>query len=81
MNGLFGAIHKEIISMKGLKELYLFGNYIAGTIPKESTQLKIFSLHHQPITPIDSMQTQQVINPPATIGATTVGATAVASTF
>jgi hypothetical protein len=40
MNGLFGAIHKEITNWKGLKELYLYGNYIAGTIPKELAQLK-----------------------------------------
>jgi Leucine-rich repeat (LRR) protein len=40
MNGIFGAIHKEITNMSHLKELYAFGNYFAGTIPKELTKLK-----------------------------------------
>ena len=40
MNGMFGALHKEIMHMKALKELYAFGNYIAGSIPKELATLK-----------------------------------------
>jgi hypothetical protein len=45
MNGMFSAIHKEITHMKSLKELYLFGNYIAGTIPKELASLKKLGKH------------------------------------
>ena len=40
MNGLFGAIHKEITNMSHLRELYAFGNYFAGTIPRELAKLK-----------------------------------------
>jgi Ran GTPase-activating protein (RanGAP) involved in mRNA processing and transport len=33
MNGFFGALHREIQGLKSLKELRLFGNYFAGTLP------------------------------------------------
>jgi hypothetical protein len=40
MNGFFGMLHKEIVGMRKLKELYLFGNYFGGTIPIELAELK-----------------------------------------
>ena len=40
MNGFFGALHEEIVGLKKLKELWLFGNYFGGTIPAELASLK-----------------------------------------
>ena len=40
MNGFFGALHREIVGMRKLKELHLFGNYFGGTIPAELADLK-----------------------------------------
>eukprot|EP00977_Amphora_coffeiformis_P010750 scaffold2518_cov178-Amphora_coffeaeformis.AAC.9 len=39
MNGFFGSIPKEITGMKNLKELVLFGNYLASTIPTHLAEL------------------------------------------
>lgn len=39
MNGFFGSIPQEITGMKNLKELVLFGNYLASTIPTHLAQL------------------------------------------
>jgi len=40
MNGFFGALHREIVGMRKLKELHLFGNYFGGSIPAELADLK-----------------------------------------
>ena len=39
MNGFFGNLPKEMTSMKNLRELYLFGNYIQSTIPTYIAEL------------------------------------------
>jgi hypothetical protein len=40
MNGIFGSLHKEVALLTNLKELSIFGNYLAGTLPKELAKMK-----------------------------------------